>query len=673
MKVKGNNDMENQAAEDQRYFFPVSIYFLIKCPLCPHGWQLKKIIMTKNFLTALAVLVFSLALYAQPDRWQQRAEYVMDIDFDVSKHQFAGKQTLKYFNNSPDTLNRVFYHLYFNAFQPGSNMDIRNQVLPDSDPRVKGRIQNLKENEIGYHKVNSLTMNGKACRYEINETILEVTLPEPILPTSVVTFVMEFNSQVPVQIRRSGRNNKEGIDYSMTQWYPKMSEYDYQGWHANPYVGREFYGVWGDFDVNITIDKKYILGASGILQNPGEIGYGYEPEGTSVRWGSGDKLTWRWRAENVHDFAWTADPDYKHTKLERKDGLTLHFLYQENDKTREYWANLPKVMDRAFTFTNENFGQFPYKSYAFLQGGDGGMEYPMATLITGERSFGSLVGVSIHESLHAWFYGLLGTNESLYPWMDEGFTEYASAEVENFLKKEKLLPGDPVDNPHLGANRSMVGFNASGREEPLSTHADHYTTNSAYGVGSYVKGHVILTQLEYIMGKPVFKKAMLRYFNTWKFKHPNANDFIRIMEKESGLELDWFREYFVYTTKTIDYAVKTVEKANRKETRIILENLSLVPMPLDVVVTLKDGGKLVYNIPLDIMRGAKSGAEFPGEKYTILPDWRWTHPTYEFILDEKIKNVQRVDIDPSKRMVDRDLENNSWVKDAKSDTEEVED
>lgn len=619
-------------------------------------------------------IVFSIfgPLTAQPERWQQRVEYKMDIDFDVSKHQFKGTQTLNYFNNSPDTLDRVFYHLYFNAFQPGSTMDVRSRTIRDADPRVADRIANLKPGEMGWHKINSLKMNGKDCRFEVNETILEVTLPEPILPASSVTFEMDFNSQVPVQIRRSGRDNREGIAYSMAQWYPKMCEYDYQGWHANPYVGREFYGVWGDFEVNISIDKKFILGASGILQNGGNIGYGYEPEGTAVRWEPGDKLTWRWKAENVHDFAWTADPDYKHTSLTRKDGLVLHFLYQENDKTKDSWEALPKVMDRAFDFINEKFGQYPYKSYAFLQGGDGGMEYPMATLITGERRFPSLVGVSVHELMHAWYFGLLSTNESLYSWMDEGFTEYTSSEVENFLKKEKLLSGNPEANPHLGANRSLIGFNASGMEEPLSIHADHFTTNSAYGVAAYVKGHVCLTQLEYILGKPVFDKAMLRYFNTWKFKHPNANDFFRIMEKQSGLELDWFREYFVYTTKTIDYAVKSVEKANRKETRIVLENKGAMPMPLDVTVTYKGGKKEIFNIPLDLMRGEKS-SEFEGLKFTVLPDWQWTNPSYEFVVDEKFRNVERVEIDASQRMVDEDQSNNSWGQTQATGNEEAED
>ncbi len=624
--------------------------------------------MTRIFLLSLLVLsLFSMAK-AQPDRWQQRVEYKMDIDFDAKNHQFQGTQSLNYFNNSPDTLRRVFYHLYFNAFQPGSTMDVRSRTLPDPDRRVTDRISRLQPNEEGWHQINSLKMNGKDCRYEVNETILEVWLPEPILPNTAVTLDMDFHSQVPVQIRRSGRDNQEGISYSMSQWYPKLCEYDYQGWHADPYVGREFYGVWGDYEVNISIEKKFILGASGILQNSSNIGYGYEPEGTAVRWEPGDKLTWRWKAENVHDFAWSADPDYKHQQLKRKDGLVLHFLYQENEKTKENWEALPRVMDRVFDFVNEKFGQYPYKSYAFLQAGDGGMEYPMGTFITGERGFPSLVGVCVHELMHAWYYGLLGSNETLYYWMDEGFTEYASAEVINFLKQEKLLPGTPKDNPHLDTNNDLIVFSRMGREEPLSIHADHFSTNSAYGVAAYVKGHVFLTQLEYILGSPAFNSAMLRYFNTWKFKHPNPNDFLRILEKQSELELDWFKEYFIYTTKTIDYAIKSVEKANRTQTRISLENAGSMPMPLDVTITYKNGRQEIFNIPLDLMRGEKS-SEFAGVKFSILPDWRWTHPDYEFVINEKFKNVVRVEIDASQRMVDVNRTDNVWVQKESQDKE----
>jgi len=202
--------------------------------------------MRKILLVITLLFLFQTFMNAQPERWQQAISYEMFIDFDTKKHQFKGTQKIVYTNNSPDELDKVFYHLYFNAFQPGSMMDMRNRALADSDQRVGGRISKLAPEEIGYHKVTKLTCNGKPVKYEIVGTILEVRLNEPIAANSNATFEMEFNSQVPVQIRRSGRFNKEGIDYSMSQWYPKMCEYDYQGWHSNPYVGREFHGVWGD-------------------------------------------------------------------------------------------------------------------------------------------------------------------------------------------------------------------------------------------------------------------------------------------------------------------------------------------------------------------------------------------------------------------------------------------
>ncbi len=612
--------------------------------------------MIKKIMFSIFGLAFYLSISAQPDRWQQRVEYSMDVEVDVTSHQMSGKQKIKYFNNSPDTLHRIFYHLYFNAFQPGSMMDEYNQDPLRADPRVKNRISELRPNEYGWHKVASLKCNGKETRYEVSETVLEVDLMEPILPLTSAILEMEFTSQIPIQIRRSGRDSKDGIAYSMSQWYPKLAEYDYQGWHTSPYVQREFHGVWGDFDVNITIDSKYVLGASGMLQNPSEIGHGYEAEGAIVKQSENGKLTWEWQARNVHDFAWSADPEYKHIKYLRKDGMEMHFLFDAKDEeTMAKWTSMPKKMDRVFDFANKNYGQYPYKSYSFLHAGDGGMEYPMATFLAS----GAGIGTFIHELMHAWYYGMLASNESLYPWMDEGFTEYAEEEIKNFLRKEKLMDGNVVDDPHLGANSNYIKFIKSGREEVLSTHADHYLTAAAYGMASYTKGHVFLTQLQYIMGKPTFDKAFLRYFDIWKFKHPNPNDFIRIMEKEAGLELDWFKEYFVNTTKQIDYAIGSVERVNRKETKLTFERVGDMPMPIDLQITYKDGKVESYTIPLSIMRGAKNTDNY-SENIGLLPDWRWTHKKYEWVLTAKTKNIVKVEIDPSLRMADVERENNVW-------------
>jgi Peptidase family M1 domain len=610
----------------------------------------------------VGLLSLAICLNAQPDRWQQSVEYKMNIDFDAKSHQFSGTQNLVYYNNSPDGLNKVFYHLYFNAFQPGSMMDVRSSSLSDGDPRIASKIPNLKENEIGFQKIKSLKQDGKDVQFEVVGTILEVTLNQPIPPNSKTTFDMEFESQVPIQIRRSGRDNAEGVDYSMSQWYPKLCEYDYQGWHANPYIGREFYGVWGDFDVTINIDKDFTVAASGYLQNPDEIGHGYESNGVKVKTGNDKKLSWRFVAPNVHDFVWAADTEYTHIKKKAADGVVMHFFYIKTRDNQDEWEKLPDVMDRVFSYTNKKFGKYPYEKYSFIQGGDGGMEYPMATLITGNRNFGSLVGVSVHELLHSWYQMVLGTNESLYAWMDEGFTSYASADIMNYLKKEGLLGKmKPIDNPHESTIGGYVGFSKSGLEEPLSTHADHFISNSAYGVGSYVKGSVFLNQLSYIIGNEAFEKGILKYFNTWKFKHPNPNDFIRIMEKESGLELDWYKEYWINTTNTIDYAVKSVTKENKKTTIIELEKIGVMPMPLDVVVTYKKGEQEVFNIPLRIMRGEKK-QEFENMKYTVAEDWPWTNPTYILEIPSKLKNVEKVEIDPSIRMADVERENNSWKK-----------
>jgi hypothetical protein len=611
----------------------------------------------KNFLILVSLFTIH-NLFAQADRWQQSIEYKMDIDFEVSNHTFEGEQEITYFNNSPDTLHRLYFHLYLNAFQPGSDMDIRSLTIKDPDRRVGDRIQQLKPDEIGYQNIEYFAINGEELAFHIEGTIMEINLKTPILPNSENIIEIKFNAQVPLQVRRNGRDSREGIAYSMAQWYPKLAEYDYQGWHANPYIGREFYGIWGDFDVTITIDKNYILGGTGYLQNPNEVGHGYETNGFDTSNDSNEKLKWHFYAPNVHDFVWSADPDYQHIQYNREDGLEMHFLFEPGERTTENWEMLPPVMDEVFDYVNHRFGPYAYKQYSFLQGGDGGMEYPMATLITGQRSFSSLVGVAVHELMHSWYQMMLGSNESLYPWMDEGFTSYASNEVMNHLKELNLIPGEPSLFPQTSSYNSYINFSKSGYEEPLITHADHFNTNAAYGVGSYSKGAVFMHQLEYIIGKEAHKKALLDYFNTWKFKHPNANDLIRIMEKNSMMELDWYKEYFVHTTHTIDYGIDhVIQTDDLNHTAITLTRIGNMPMPIDLFVTLKDGNVVVYNIPLGIMRGEKP-SEWDSLQYEILNDWHWVTPNYELILPYKLEEIQKIEIDPSMRLADVERNNN---------------
>lgn len=234
---------------------------------------------------------------------------------------------------------------------------MRDHTINDPDPRVMDRISNLTEEEIGYHKIETLTQDGNPVKFHIEGTILEVDLAKAILPGQTTQLDMTFNSQVPEQIRRSGRNNKEGISFSMAQWYPKLCEYDYQGWHANPYIGREFHGVWGDFNVKIKIDRKYTVGATGLVQNPKKMGHGYSDKNTKKRGLFGKKkLTWEFVAENVHDFVWAADPDYTHLVKTTDAGTELHYFFQDNEATHENWNRLHDAMNVAEGFMNERYG-----------------------------------------------------------------------------------------------------------------------------------------------------------------------------------------------------------------------------------------------------------------------------------------------------------------------------
>ena len=578
---------------------------------------------------------------ASQNYWQQHVDYTMDIEVDVKKYRYKGAQKLVYTNNSPDDLTHVYYHLYFNAFQPNSQMDIRSRNILDPDKRVADRISKLTPEEIGFIKVRSLTQNDKNVSFKVVGTILEVTLNTPIKAGSSATFEMVYDAQVPKQIRRSGRNNKEGIALSMAQWYPKLAEYDFQGWHTPPYIAREFHGVWGDFDVKITIDKNYLVGGTGYLQNPQEIGHGYQDKSIPLNVPSTEKLTWHFKAPNVHDFMWAADPEYTHDILTTENGIDLHFLYKSNleEKYLKNWKELQEPTVKLMDYFSKHIGQYPYKQYSVIQGGDGGMEYAMATLITGKRKFGSLFGVTAHEMAHTWFQFLLATNESLHPWMDEGFTTYISNKAENEILKEGR------NNPHKSSYLSYKTIVERGYEESLSTHSDRYHTNWAYSTASYSKGNLFLSQLEYIIGKENTEKGLLKYYKDFSFKHPTPNDIKRVMEKVSGIHLGWYLNEWTQTTHTIDYRVKSIEAKT-----IILERIGQMPMPIDVEVTYLDGSSESFNIPLEMMRANKPTVA------TILKDWGWANPTYTF---KTAKAVKSVAIDKSKLMADINEGNNS--------------
>lgn len=594
--------------------------------------------------------------------WQQKVDYKIDVDMKEKAYQYDGKMQLKYTNNSGQSLNKVYFHLYFNAFQPGSMMDNRLQNIPDPDkrmatnvgtkenPKYVSRISELKPDQIGYQKVTSLKQDGKAVSYKVDGTILEVTLAKPIAEGQTSTFDMIWNAQVPEQIRRSGRNSKDGVEFSMAQWYPKMAEFDPEGWHLDEYVGREFFAPFGNFDVTINIDKDYVVGASGELQNPNNVkGYVKNP---TIKAKNG-KVAWNFKAENIHDFVWAADKEFIVEHEKSKHGVDVYLVYQDNDKSSAWRQAMPYALG-FFDYNSEHFGEYPWKTYSIIQGGDGGMEYGTATLIAGGSNLNSLIGTIFHEAAHSWYQQLFGINETYNEWFDEGFTSYVEQMAHlNVVDKLKVMPS----NPNPDAYKGYIALALSGKEEPASLLADYYNTNYAYSLEAYYKGQVLAIQLGYIIGNDNLNKTFLEFYKQWKFKHPSGNDFKRVAEEVSGINLKWYFNLFLNTTRKIDYAVEAVNGNT-----ITIANKSDFAMPIDLLVEYTDGSKELFYIPLREMRGEKPTenlVEYQGAKRTILEDWFWTKPTYDVKVSKEVKQVT---IDPTKRLADVNDKNNVFTK-----------
>tara|TARA_B100000927_G_scaffold290512_1_gene289580 strand:- start:154 stop:1953 length:1800 start_codon:yes stop_codon:yes gene_type:complete len=569
--------------------------------------------------------------------WQQEANYKIFVDINVKNNRYKGNQEIIYTNNSNDTLNKIFIHLYFNAFKASSDMAERLVSGDDVNTRFDINLKELKPEEEGYLDVFNLKQDNTDVDSFVSDTILEVTLANPLVPGQSSIFSMDFKGQVPITIRRAGRDSPMGVKFSMAQWYPKISEYDFEGWNTAPYTGREFHGVWGDFDVNIKIDKDYIVAASGYLQKTDQL----NPK-LGVK--SGNKRIWNFIAPRVHDFTWAADPDYIHDIYPGPNGVKLNFYYKNDPKIIENWKALQPVTAELMKFFNENIGVYPYKQYSVVQGGDGGMEYSMLTLINYGDKFVPLVGVTSHELAHAWFQGVLATNEMNHEWMDEGAASYFGNLAESFVLKTDFY------RSIMGSYGSYLRLANSGREMPQSTNANRYKFNRAYESTAYSKGFVFLSQLRYIIGDEAFKKTIKNYFNTYKFTHPLPNDFRRIAEQSSGILLNWYLTDWTQTTNKIDYAIDKVEKVNKKSV-ISLKRIGLMPMPLEVLVKLKDGTEEFYYIPITLMRGEKTRPTY-AESWTQVEDWSWAYKNYILEIDHELESVQSININPTGLIAD---------------------
>ena len=596
--------------------------------------------MKKLFFTLLTLFLFNTV--QSQNYWQQNADYNIFVDVNAKTNSYKGNQEIIYTNNSKDTLNKVFFHLYFNAFKVGSDMAVRLKNGDDINTRFDVDISKLMPEEEGFLKVNNLKQDNLSVETYVSDTILEVTLANPILPGNSSVFTMDFKGQVPITIRRAGRDSPMGVKFSMAQWYPKISEYDYEGWNTAPYTGREFHGVWGDFDVSIKIDEDYIVAASGYLQES-------DPSNYKLGIKSGKKRIWNFLAPKVHDFTWAADPDYIHDIYQGANGVQLNFYYKNDPEIIENWKALQPVTAELLKFFNKNIGTYPYKQYSVVQGGDGGMEYSMLTLVNSGKDFVPLVSVTSHELAHAWFQGVLATNEMNHEWMDEGSASFFGDLAESFVL------GSDFTNSIRSSYGRYISLANSGQEMPQSTNANRYKYNRAYESTAYSKGFVFLSQLRYIIGLEAFNKTIKNYYNTYKFTHPLPNDFRRIAEQSSGILLNWYLTDWTQTTNKIDYAISQVEE-NKNKSIVTLERIGLMPMPLEVLVEYIDGTEEYYYIPISLMRGEKEQPKY-AENWIQVKDWSWAFKKYTFEINNKLESIKSIDINPTGLMADTDYSN----------------
>ncbi|HZK75390.1 MAG TPA: M1 family aminopeptidase [Candidatus Kapabacteria bacterium] len=510
---------------------------------------------------------------------------------------------------------------------------------------------------------------------------MRVALSKLLAPGDSVTIAFPFREQIPRQIRRSGWMSREGVEYSMAQWYPKICEYDAEGWQHQEYVSREFYGVWGDFHVEMTLPARYTVGATGQCMNPSEVGHGYDQIAAGVKAGlqgptaSSGMTTWKFHAAHVHDFAWVADDDYIHEWMTWQDTITIHSFYKS--WARSYWEkNALAYSLFALSTYNHDFGPYAYRNFSCTMAGDGGMEYPQLIMITGYRPNPlSLAGVIAHEVGHQWFYGMLGSNETREAFMDEGFTTYATTMAMNALFGDhQEYPGEPHSwldwfIPKFSNKRDNYRFYqeiaSQGYEEPLDIPHDWFREDVTAGL-VYGKTAAILNMLQYTLGDSTFAAGMKEYYGEWRFKHPHLLDFQRVMEKVSHTDLAWFFDEWFKTTRTVDYAacgVKSTPAFSRRgqgavdsgyTTTVTLHNNRLAVMPLDLLLHYNDGTSEAATIPLAVNKNLdyhKDGVSH------YFPSWDWVAPNYSGSIITP-KPVSWFEIDTSWRLQDLNWLNN---------------
>lgn len=597
--------------------------------------------------------------------WQQDVYYRISAILDDVAETIEGTEVLVYYNNSPNTITEAFFHLYQNAVQPGSLVD--DLYNANKTPHTFGRYEKQNLGTV----INHCAVNGEPVDVMVNYTVMQVPLKTPLKPGDSVEFRFKFKTHFDrgtIRRRMKVYDHHGFKHFNGVHWYPRICVYDRKfAWETAQHMEHEFYGDFGAYDVELNLPSEYVNEATGELLNAAETYPGDlrkrldisnfkerlkddQPQLLTPR--DGSRKIWRYHANNVHDFAWTADPTYRIGEVEWK-GIKCIALAQEQNAWQ--WQPTANLVANVVAIYSNDFGMYEYPKMVAADAADG-MEYPMLTLDGGV--YPSHRGLIAHEVGHNWFFGMLGSNETYRASLDEGFTQFLTAWSMKKLTNQNQRPSDVEYNTnYFGYLRDAI----DGTDPSLNTHSDDFNNAIAHGGGYghvYYKTATMLYNLEYVLGDSVFKQAMQQYVKQWKFCHPYTEDFRNSIIMSVGTDLNWFFDQWLETSKYIDYGIKKVKQHSDGHVKIAIARKGDMIMPVDLRLNFNTGGYLDLTIPVSYYNK-------PGSSHPVQPWTGWGKLRRNYYLDlsfpasTKISNVQ---IDPSGRLADINQMDNSWRK-----------
>ena len=575
-----------------------------------------------------------------PAYWQQRADYTIKATLDTAAKTVAGVVTVRYTNNSPDTLHFVWMQLDQNLFRPGSE---GSAMFPaDSRWGVRGFV--------GGYALGEVLVNGASVTPKVNDTMMRLDLPGPLAPHGgVVTIDIQYSFSVPEH--GADRMGRDGTLYELAQWYPRMAVYDdVRGWNTDQYLGQgEFYLEYGDIDYTVTVPAGYTVAGSGVLQNAQSVLSSAErdrlakasksvavvaiiPESEARATPTPGTKSWHFKAERVRDVAWAAAPDFRWDATSW-NGILCQAYYQIA-KAHESWESAAEQTQWTIRQYSELVFPYPYPQATSVAGPVGGMEYPMFVMVHyGSSDPKSIFGTINHEHGHEWFPMIVGSDERRYAWQDEGFNTYLNA-----FANEARYPGTNVWQSYLSSWKGVVD---NGTQTPLMAMPDHIPASALGAIGYRKPGAVLLALRDNVVGRETMDRAMQEYVRRWAFKHPTPADFFRTIENVSGQDLSWFWRGFFYSTDVLDIGIDSISTktdGTQQFAVIALQKHTSIVFPVAVRLALADGSTQDVRLPVDIWsRGDQFEATVPVSAEVtgarlwpdpFVPDWNHANDTW---------------------------------------------